>query len=51
MEWMLQVVDELDDALAIVKQYAQAVGFESGLTVASSATAVALCAVLLRSAG
>jgi hypothetical protein len=49
MEWMLQAVDEVDDAVSTLRLYAM--GF-SGLSVAGNlATACALCAMLLRPAG
>ncbi|HXC22404.1 MAG TPA: hypothetical protein VNV13_13035, partial [Steroidobacteraceae bacterium] len=49
MEWMLQAVDEVDDAVSTLRLYAM--GF-SGLSVAGNlAAACALCAALLRAAG
>ena len=48
MEWMLQAVDEVDDAVSTLRLYAM--GF-SGLSVAGNLAACALCAILLRIAG
>ncbi|HMD27449.1 MAG TPA: hypothetical protein VKH13_02670 [Steroidobacteraceae bacterium] len=49
MEWMLQAVDEVDDAVSTLRLYAM--GF-SGLSVAGNlAAACAVCAALLRAAG
>jgi len=48
MEWMLQAVDEVDDAVSTLRLYAM--GF-SGLSVAGNLAACALCAALLCAAG
>jgi len=49
MEWMLQAVDEVDDAVSTLRLYAM--GF-SGLSVAGNlAACAALCTALLRTAG
>lgn len=47
---MLQVVDEVDDALGALRLFAMGWGEEIGLVVAGSAAACALCAAVLRSA-
>ena len=48
MEWMLQVVDELDDAVSALRLFAMGWSEEIGLAVAGSAAACALCAAVLR---
>jgi hypothetical protein len=48
MEWMLQAVDEVDDAVSSLRLYAM--GF-SGLSVVGNVAVCALCAALLRGAG
>jgi hypothetical protein len=47
---MLQVVDELDDALSALRLYTLGWIEEMGLLLASGAAACAICAALLRSA-
>jgi hypothetical protein len=47
MEWMLQAVDEVDDAVSTLRLYAM--GF-SRLSVVGNVAACALCAALLRAA-
>jgi hypothetical protein len=47
---MLQVVDELDDALSALRLYTLGWIEEMGLLLASGAAACAVCAALLRSA-
>jgi len=47
MEWILQVVDEFDDAVGVLRLLAMGWSEEIGLTVASSAV-VLVCAALLR---
>jgi hypothetical protein len=46
MEWMLQVADEVDDAVSAVRLFALGWGEEIGVLVAGSAAACALWAVL-----
>jgi hypothetical protein len=48
MEWMLQVADEVDDAVGALRLFAMGWSEEIGLTVASSAATCALCAAILR---
>jgi hypothetical protein len=36
MEWMLQVLDELDDAVGMLRQKALGVGSEFGLTLSAA---------------
>jgi hypothetical protein len=48
MEWVLQVVDEFDDAVGALRLFAMGWSEEIGLTVASSAAICAVCAALLR---
>jgi hypothetical protein len=48
MEWMLQVVDEVDDAVSALRLFAMGWSEEIGLAVASGAATCAVCAVLLR---
>jgi len=48
MEWMLQVVDEVDDAVSALRLFAMGWSEEIGLLVAGSAAACALCAAVLR---
>jgi hypothetical protein len=50
MEWMLQVVDEVDDAVSAARLFAMGWSEEMGLLVAGSAAACAWCAALLRGA-
>ncbi|MGO9934761.1 MAG: hypothetical protein ACLPV8_23505 [Steroidobacteraceae bacterium] len=47
MEWMLQAVDEVDDAVSTLRLYAM--GF-SRLSVLGNLATCALCAALLRAA-
>jgi hypothetical protein len=51
MEWMLQVADELDDALAALRHYAMGLNGDISLPLAGSVTAGAVWVVLLRIAG
>jgi hypothetical protein len=51
MEWMLQVVDEVDDAVGALRLFAVGWSAEIGLAVSSSAAACAVCAAVLRTAG
>jgi hypothetical protein len=46
MEWVLQVADEVDDALSAARLFALGWGDEIGVLVAGSAVAWALWAVL-----
>ena len=48
MEWVLQLVDEYDDAVGAMRLFAMGSSEEIGITVASSAATCAVCAVLLR---
>jgi hypothetical protein len=49
MEWLLQVVDEVDDALSALRLFTMGWSEEIGLVVAGSAAACATCAAVLRS--
>jgi hypothetical protein len=49
MEWMLQVVDEVDDAVSALRMLAMGWSEEIGLVAAGSAAAWALCAAVMRS--
>ena len=49
MEWLLQVVDEIDDAVSAVRLFTIGWGEEIGLVVAGTAAACALYAAVLRS--
>jgi hypothetical protein len=49
MEWVLQVVDEVDDAVGALRLFAMGWGEEIGLAVAGAAAACAMCAAVLRS--
>jgi hypothetical protein len=51
MEWVLQVADEIDDAVGALRLYAMGLHAEIGLFAASGAAASAVCAALLRAAG
>jgi hypothetical protein len=51
MEWMLQVVDELDDAVGALRIIALGLRAEVGLVVAGSVSAGALYAAIVSSAG
>jgi hypothetical protein len=48
MEWMLQVVDEVDDAVSALRLCALGWSEEIGLAVAGSAATCAMCAALIR---
>ena len=48
MEWMLQVVDEVDDAVSALRLFAMGWSEEIGLVAAGSAAVCALCAAILR---
>ena len=48
MEWMLQVVDEVDDAVSALRLFAMGWSEEIGLLAAGGAAACALCAVVVR---
>ncbi|HXI49524.1 MAG TPA: hypothetical protein VNH39_13165 [Steroidobacteraceae bacterium] len=50
MEWMLQVVDELDDAVSALRLFAMGWSEEIGLAAAGTAAACAVCAAVLRGA-
>lgn len=51
MEWLLQVADEIDDAVSAMRLFAMGWGEEIGIVVAGSAAAGAMCAVVLRGIG
>jgi hypothetical protein len=48
MEWMLQVVDEVDDAVSVLRLFAMGWSEEIGLVAAGSAAACAVFAAVLR---
>ena len=48
MEWVLQVVDEVDDAVGALRLFAMGWSEEIGLAVAGGAATCALCAAVLR---
>jgi hypothetical protein len=48
MEWMLQVVDEVDDAVSALRLFAMGWSEEIGLVAAGSAAVCAVCAAVLR---
>jgi hypothetical protein len=48
VEWVLQVVDEFDDAVGVLRLFAMGWSEEIGLAVASGAATCAVCAALLR---
>ena len=48
MEWVLQVVDEVDDAVGALRLFAMGWSEEIGLMIASSAATCAVCAAFLR---
>jgi hypothetical protein len=48
MEWMLQVVDEVDDAVSALRLFAMGWSEEIGLVAAAGAAACAVCAAVLR---
>jgi hypothetical protein len=49
MEWVLQVVDEVDDAVGAFRLFAMGWTEEIGLVVAGTAATCAMCAAVLRS--
>jgi hypothetical protein len=51
MEWVLQVVDELDDAVGTVRHYVLGFSGEFSLMIAGSAAAGAVYAALLQVTG
>jgi hypothetical protein len=51
MEWMLQVVDELDDVIGALRLYAVGLRAEVGLVVAGGVGAGAIYAAILTGAG
>jgi hypothetical protein len=51
MEWMLQVVDEVDDAVGALRLFVMGWSAEIGLAVSSGAAACALFAAVLRTTG
>jgi hypothetical protein len=48
MEWVLQVADEVDDAVGALRLFAMGWSEEFGLTLAGSAATCALYAAFLR---
>jgi hypothetical protein len=48
MEWMLQVADEVDDAVGAVRLFALGWSEEIGIVIAGGAVACALCAAVLQ---
>jgi hypothetical protein len=48
MEWVLQLGDEVDDAVSALRLFAMGWSEEIGLALASSAATCAVCAALLR---
>jgi hypothetical protein len=48
MEWMLQVVDEVDDVVSALRLFAMGWSEEIGLIVAGTAAACGMCAAVLR---
>ena len=48
MEWMLQVADEVDDAVSALRLFALGWGEEIGLVLAGVTAACALCAAMLQ---
>jgi hypothetical protein len=51
MEWMLQVVDEIDDAVGAIRLYALGLQAEVGLMVAGGVSAGAIYAAIVSGAG
>jgi hypothetical protein len=51
MEWVLQVADEVDDAVGALRLFAMSWSEDIGLTLASSAAGGAVLAALLRGFG
>jgi hypothetical protein len=49
MEWMLQVADEVDDAVGAVRLFALGWSEEIGIVIAGGAAACAMCAAVLQS--
>jgi hypothetical protein len=50
MEWVLQIVDEVDDAVGALRLFTLGWSSEIGLVLAGSAAICAVCAALLRGA-
>jgi hypothetical protein len=50
MEWMLQVVDELDDAVGAVRHQAMGFGAEIGTTLAGAAVIAVIIAAAMNGA-
>jgi hypothetical protein len=48
MEWMLQVADEVDDAVGALRLFVMGWSAELGLAVSGGAAACAVCAAVLR---
>jgi hypothetical protein len=51
MEWMLQVVDEFDDAVGAVRHHAMGFSADIGRTLAAAAGAAVVVAAALNGAG
>jgi hypothetical protein len=51
MEWMLQVVDEIDDAVGAIRLYALGLRAEVSLVIAGSVSAGAIYAAIVSGAG
>ncbi|HSZ06941.1 MAG TPA: hypothetical protein VK794_00275 [Steroidobacteraceae bacterium] len=48
MEWMLQVADEVDDAVSAVRLFALGWSEEIGIVIAGVLAACAMCAAVLQ---
>jgi hypothetical protein len=51
MEWMLQVIDEIDDAVGALRLYYLGIAAEIGLIVAGGLGIGAICAAIVAGAG
>ncbi|MDP9008525.1 MAG: hypothetical protein M3N91_07445 [Pseudomonadota bacterium] len=51
MEWLLQVADEVDDAVSAMRLFAMGWGEEIGFVVVVGAATCAMCAAVLRGFG
>jgi hypothetical protein len=51
MEWMLQAVDEVDDAVSAVRLYAMGIAAELRFVAGAGAAVFALCAAFVTHAG
>jgi uncharacterized membrane protein len=50
MEWMLQVIDEIDDAVGAVRSYCLGIAAEIGLVLAAGLGIGAICAAIVAGA-